>query len=920
MRDVALLLLSKATEEQAMNVSDAFLKLREQILAYFNPESMLERHGGLNLINVTNLSFFDAVQKSELFRLKASFLQSLQGRSKANQAYCHSVQICPTHARAWDSWGELCASLGAVTEKQLEQGGTGGSGPEANKDAVKKVRQYLAQAMGCYLEAIQIDGHDWARIHIPKCLWMLTKDGSTPGVLCQTLESRGAYLPAWVWLPWIPQLLTSLYRCEGRAIKTIFARLVKAYPQAVYYPLRAFYLERRDVDRVKSSSGSASPVQHQGSVSHAEELMSMLRRSHASLWSSLESCLEELIVKFRPSYEEELLATIIVLLERAETQVGSIGKKDDEESVVSSVWKTLGKIAVKFFRPTEPGAISRDVRAEKTAQFKEAYKGLFESDFGVSASEQQIPTSPPESKPPLGLDGIIGKLRSWKRRLEDHVLASPDALSLIESSHHLAMFGVGDAPDLWPGSCDPLNPSSKTSDRESNFDTDAGTTQSTTSSSAAAARKAARSAAKVAAEAAMREGVSGDYGGGSSWIEVPGQYIPNTSSWTDVRPSPELHAKLLKFEPSVTVLRRSDTLVRRIGMLASDGKTYHFLLQFAVPYLTRTDERTGVFGYVLDKVLRKVIRSSRAQLSVQSHPVIPVAQRLRLISEPDGRTSLEDIFRQVCVRRKTNHTELPRVFNDGVKRLLLEKTPDDAMEEKDRLELEKAVRLDVYTKICTSDDADDMMLTDHLLSMLAGPELLFQFRRLFAQQWAGNCLLQYALSASERTPSKVVFDYCSGRVLAPEFRIAYTNQGCFETQPTPFRLSPNLESLIGFPLLDARFITSMAIIAGAVQSCHQDLDPIFRLLMRDDLVAFYTKSMAKSDSKTIEMEKQLAGNVGRNVAILHARFAECSPASKKATGEKQDHGPVDQRVRDLVDAARNPENLCMMSGSYQGWL
>ena len=104
-----------------MGVSDAYLKLREQILAYNNPESELERTGGLNLINTTNLSYFDASEKSELFRLKAMFLASLRRTSKSNQAYCHSVQICPTHSKAWVSWGGLCSSLGALTEKQADQ-------------------------------------------------------------------------------------------------------------------------------------------------------------------------------------------------------------------------------------------------------------------------------------------------------------------------------------------------------------------------------------------------------------------------------------------------------------------------------------------------------------------------------------------------------------------------------------------------------------------------------------------------------------------------------------------------------------------------------------------------------------------------------------------------------------------------------
>jgi transformation/transcription domain-associated protein len=104
-----------------MDVSDAYLKLREQIISYNNPESDLERTGGLNLINTTNLSYFDQTQKSELFRLKAIFLASLRRTSKSNQAYCHSVQICPTHSKSWVSWGGLCSSLGTLTERQAEQ-------------------------------------------------------------------------------------------------------------------------------------------------------------------------------------------------------------------------------------------------------------------------------------------------------------------------------------------------------------------------------------------------------------------------------------------------------------------------------------------------------------------------------------------------------------------------------------------------------------------------------------------------------------------------------------------------------------------------------------------------------------------------------------------------------------------------------
>jgi hypothetical protein len=918
MRDVSLLLLNKTAEERAMSVSDAFLKLREQILAYYNRDSELERHGGLNLINTTNLSFFDASQKSELFRLKAMFLASLGGRSKANQTYCHSVQICATHARAWNSWGELCASLGAVAEKQANDGSTTASGDaaavqEAKASAAKKISQYLAQAMGCYLEAVQLDGHEWARIHIPKCLWMLNKDGPSHGVLCKTLEDRGSLIPAWVWLPWIPQLLTSFYRTEGRAIKAIFSQLVRAYPQAVYYPLRSFYLERRDVERARNASSSSSSGQNMGSVSIAEVMMSLLRRSHASLWSALESVLEELIVKFRPSYEEELLSTLISLLERVETQVGSIGKADDEDGVIAPVWKTLGRIAVKFFRPTDPGsAMQDDERAKKTADFKIVFKESFERDFDVKSDAD--PSSVSEGKPSFALKELLERLRSWKGKLETHVLSSPQSISLVEASQALAMFGVGDAPELWPGSCDPEYFGSKR-DREPTADEDAGSTTSSTSSSAAAARKAANIAAATTAAAAAKEGIGGEYGGGSSRIEVPGQYAPNTCAWADILPSPELHAKLVKFVPSVEVLRRNDQLVRRIGMIASDGRTYRFLLQFAVPYWTRTDERTSQLHYVLDKVIRKDVGSARAHLSVQPQPVIPVAQRLRLTHEPDGSMSLEEVYRNHCTKKGKDHSALAHRYRDELKQLLADLAEDDSIDAAGRQEAENAGKLALFKKISLAEGAEPCILSDYLRSSLKGPEPFYQFRRTFAQQWGANCLLQYVLSVVERTPARVAFVEENGRVLAPDFRIAYSSQGFIESQTIPFRLTPNIVNLIGFSLLDACFVTSMARIATAVRTYRNDIDPILRLLMRDDLVTFYTKSMAKSDSQTQEMEKQLTDRVSRNVATLHSRFAECCPTYNQPTTD-----PVDQRVRDLIATARSPKVLSNMPINFHGWI
>jgi len=911
LRSLAFMLLSKTAEERAMSVSDAFLKLREQILTYYNPESELERHGGLNLINTTNLSYFDNGQKSEIFRLKALFLASLNGRSKSSQAYCHAVQIHPSHARAWNSWGDLCSSLGASAERQADQivpsSPSDTKAKEARASASKKVTQYLAQAMGCYLESVQLEGHEWARLHVPKCLWMLAKDGPSHGPLCQTLEDRGSSVPAWVWLPWIPQLLTSFYRPSSSAVKEVFSSLIESYPQAVYYPLRSFYLERRDVERARSGATKGTG-QQMTSVAIAEKMMSLLRRSHATLWSSLESILEELIVKFRPSYEEELLSTLVALVERAESQVGSVSETSGEAKITTHVWKTLSKMSVKFFRTTDSHASKTDERSKRILLFKKRYKTQFESDFEVSSNSLEMSTT--EKGPTFSLKELLDRLRKWKETLEREVLTSPSSMALVETSPSLALFGAGDAPDLWPGSCDPWQVDQCFAKMKGAIADDNNMlSQSSTSSSAAAAKKAWFVASKAAASAANAEGIGGNIGGGSSKIEVPGQYAPNTSEWADVRPAPELHTKLVKFVPRIDILRRNDQLVRRIGVVGSDGRTYQFLLQFAVPYMTRNDERTAQVLYLLDKVIRKHTVTACAHLSLDSQPVIPVAQRLRLCLEPHGRSSLEDEYKRHCDSMQVDPTTLSSRFRSEMK-VIASQVRDLDKEERSAKEVSERCKL--FKRISECEGAESNFLLLQIQRRLGSFEDVYLFRRVFARQWGMNCLLQYAFSAMERTPSRVCFTEESGRVLSPDFRVAYSNHGHVENQVVPFRITPNIVNLIGFSVFDEAFISTIGRLALAHKGSRPEIDPIFRLLMRDDLISFYSKSNAKPDAETQDMEKQLLDRVSQNVASLHRKFGDCCP---------QESAPaVDGKISELINSSRDPSVLSQMPASFQGWL
>jgi phosphatidylinositol kinase/protein kinase (PI-3 family) len=128
-------------------------------------------------------------------------------------------------------------------------------------------------------------------------------------------------------------------------------------------------------------------------------------------------------------------------------------------------------------------------------------------------------------------------------------------------------------------------------------------------------------------------------------------------------------------------------------------------------------------------------------------------------------------------------------------------------------------------------------------------------------------------------------------------------------------MTPNIESLIGQAYLEGRFIKGIAMIASAISEHRDMFDPVLRLLMRDDILAWYSKSQARIDSKTQDLERQLIERVTKNVATLQSRIAECAP-SRKTTSKD----PIDIRVHDLCDAATDPDKLCMMPTNYHAWL
>lgn len=97
-------------------------------------------------------------------------------------------------------------------------------------------------AMQALMEAASVAGGQErrSRADLAKCLWLLTLDDDTKGQqrLARTFEERASRVRPDAFLPWLPSLVASLLRPEGRFIVSALRGVTAAHPTVLYTLLR----------------------------------------------------------------------------------------------------------------------------------------------------------------------------------------------------------------------------------------------------------------------------------------------------------------------------------------------------------------------------------------------------------------------------------------------------------------------------------------------------------------------------------------------------------------------------------------------------------------------------------------------------------------------------------------------------------
>lgn len=241
--DVCSIALNKIYSLPNIEISEAFLKLREQALCFFQKPDKF--NDGLENISTTNLMYFSPPQKAEFLTLKGMFISRLGQNEDANSEFAHAIQMDMTLPKAWAEWGKFNDKL---YRDRPEFAVGGPPEPEPGKPKLtdeqwqasySRDRAVLASsAVSCYLQAAGLYNNHKSRALLLRVLWLLGLDDSQ-FTIAKAFENFKGDLVIWYWITLIPQLLLSLSHREAKQARNLLMKIAKSYPQVSFTPSMA---------------------------------------------------------------------------------------------------------------------------------------------------------------------------------------------------------------------------------------------------------------------------------------------------------------------------------------------------------------------------------------------------------------------------------------------------------------------------------------------------------------------------------------------------------------------------------------------------------------------------------------------------------------------------------------------------------
>ncbi|KAK3378249.1 hypothetical protein B0H63DRAFT_242073 [Podospora didyma] len=864
--EVCINQLSRIYTLPNIEIQEAFLKLREQAKCHYqNPD---ELNSGLDVINNTNLNYFSAPQKAEFYTLKGMFLEKLKQKDEADAAYGTALYFDITAAKAWAEWGYF-------NDRKFKDDPT-------DLSAAK-------QALTSYLQAASSYKNHKSRKLIARILWLLSLDDAN-GTIASGFDDFKGDIHIWYWITFIPQLLPGLGHKEAPRLQSILLKIAKSYPQALYFQLRT---SREDMltikknqeakDRMKQRAQNpggkptGSPQQFKQDAGAKADGSGSSRPATAN-GDGAGQVKPEVKAEGNDAPGSGVAAPAAVNGAVQGDQSGAMQKKPPWELTeeIMSVLKTafpllalsmetmVDQIQKHFKCPPDEDAYRLIVALLNDALAYVSRMPLsYAKDVKLPSATETNITRFAETILPSHIRGTfeadfvkvkptmheyIHKLRKWRDKFEEKLDRRPAHVPLEGYAHyspHLSEF------------------------RYQKFDD----------------------------------------------VEIPGQYLQHKDKNQDF-------IRIERFLPNVDLVRTIGVSHRRLKIRGHDGSVHSFAVQHPAPRYCRREERILQLFRQLNQTLSSKKESRRRDLQFTLPLMLPLAPHIRIVQEDTSYITLQGIYEDHCRRNGMSKDEPVLFTMDKLRGLMETKGPvSDAPilprriappNDEPQKQPEHAVtaRLEVLTAIQEKWVGHTIAL-EYFQAAFPDFAEFWLFRRRFSYQLAALTFMTYVLHIDKRYPQKFNIARGSGNIWGSELvSFLAQNKPLFHNQePVPFRLTPNLQTLMGPLATEGIFGCSIMAIARCLTEPEFKLEHAITLFVRDEMMFWYTSSH-RSLNLT---ENLLRDTVQANSEMIVKKAVSLAQAPAGNL-------PAHQTVIDLIAKAVNPSQLALCDALWMPYL
>ncbi|KAB8073752.1 hypothetical protein BDV29DRAFT_133154 [Aspergillus leporis] len=908
MPEVCINQLSRIYTLPNIEIQEAFLKLREQAKCHYqNPK---ELNSGLDVINNTNLNYFGAQQKAEFYTLKGMFLAKLSHVSEANDAFGVALYYDLRLAKAWSEWGQYSDQRFKSDPADYE---------------------LASNAVSCYLEAAGLYKNSKARKLLSRILWLLSLDNEE-GRVAAAFENFKGDTPVWYWITFIPQLLTSLSHREARLCKALLVKIAKLYPQALFFLLRT---NREDMINIKKqhdqkqeklnrvrqqqtqaqaqaspqpkpsptaassspaqnahppNTNTSTPVQGQANLPNQQQAQNQIQQGLAHGQSPQVNAGQ---AQQSPAQGQMQQAQNQVQ-GQGQAQVQAPGQGQPQNPVQSGQQQNLQA-------PGQSGTPQQNQITGAEPE-KEPLKKPWEySDEIMSGLKTAFPLLA------LSMETMVDQIHKNFKCPPDE-----DAYRLIVALLNDGLAYVGRMPGSYA------------QDFKLPAPTEANITRFAETILPAHIRKSFE-ADFVVKKPTMHEYIQKlrrwrdkfeeklDRRPQSQFlesysphlsefrflkfdeVEVPGQYLLHKDKNQDF-------VRIDRFLPDIDLVRGIGVCHRRLKIRGHDGSVHPFAVQHPAARHCRREERILQLFRIFNGLLGKRKESRRRNLYFHLPLMVPLAPHIRLVRDDPSYISMQGIYEDYCRRSGINKDD-PVLFTMEKMRSLAEtkqsRTPDQ----------QQVLRTEILTAIQEKWVPSTIVL-DYFQKTYPNFSDFWLFRRQFAYQYAAIAFMTYVMHMGNRYPNKIMISRNTGDIWSSELIPAINPAKAFFYNPeqVPFRLTPNIQTLMGPIATEGLFACALMAIARCLTEPRHELEQQLSIFVRDEMMFWAT-----AQHRGVLPVPQLRDLVYNNSDVIVNRAVSLA-------SPPEGNLPANQTTVDLISKAVNPQHLATCDALWMPYL